>query len=133
MIVCLVLLVLGSSTMILANAQYLTISVISLTAALLIPEPIPPDCVNTTLYNESWSVQFVDHFDDLDAIVWQMRYFSNFEHFIANGPLFVILGGPWPISSNFVCSGLSVELAKHTNGAVFYVEHRFYGKSQPVP
>lgn len=75
-------------------------------------------------------IQFADHFAELDPTVWRLRYFSNYDHFDAGGAMFVIIGGPWEISANFVCSGIVFDVAKRTRSVVFYLEHRFYGHSQ---
>lgn len=84
------------------------------------------------LSTEHWIVQKLDHSSATNSRAWQQRYFANFDHFGKDGLIIVIVGGGWAISSGFVCSGFAVDLAKQWNGAVFYLEHRFYGKSHPT-
>lgn len=95
-------------------------------------EPSLPPCKHPQKYESNWILQFSDHFTALDPTVWRLRYFLNVEHFDYGGPMYVIIGGPWQISPHFVCSGLVVDAAKGTRGAVFYLEHRFYGQSHPA-
>lgn len=97
-----------------------------------VAEPPLPRCSHPTKFENNWILQFSDHFSDLDPTVWRLRYFSNLDHFEFGGAIFVIIGGPWEISPHFVCGGLVVDAAKNTNGAVFYLEHRFYGQSHPA-
>lgn len=56
----------------------------------------------------------------------------NGEHFQPGGPIFLILGGEWEISPWLLQNSLVTELATENKGYVFYLEHRFYGKSIPT-
>lgn len=96
-----------------------------------VAEPPLPHCRHPEKFETNWILQFSNHFAELDPTVWRMRFFSNLDNFDSGGPLFVVVGGPWEISPHFVCSGLVVDAAKSTRGAVFYLEHRFYGHSFP--
>lgn len=61
-----------------------------------------------------------------------MRYFSNSEHYVPGGPIFIYVGGEWEISYGWVTGGHIYDMAKELNGFVFYTEHRYYGKSYPT-
>lgn len=95
-------------------------------------EPQAPPCRHPDKFEPNWIIQYSDHFSHLDPNVWRQRYFVNLDHFEMGGPMYVIIGGPWAISPHFVCSGLVVDVAKNFRGVVFYLEHRFYGQSQPA-
>lgn len=97
-----------------------------------VAEPTRPFCNHPEKFEPNWILQFSDHFSDLDPTVWRLRFFSNLDHFDFGGPLYVIIGGPWEISPHFVCAGLVLDAARHERGAVFYLEHRFYGQSHPA-
>lgn len=76
--------------------------------------------------------QKVDHFDDTKTDTWQMRYFSNSQHYAPGGPFFIYLGGEWEITYGSVTGGHMYDMAKEMNGYIFYTEHRYYGKSHPT-
>lgn len=62
-----------------------------------------------------------------------MRYFSNNAYHVFGGPMFIFVGGEWPISYGWVVGGAMHDMAKDMNGYIFYTEHRYYGESRPTP
>lgn len=98
-------------------------------------EPPPPPQqgpAQRLILNRKFSTK-LDHFSDNDDSRWDMRYFSNNAHFVFGGPMFVFVGGEWPISYGWVVGGAMYDMAKDMNGYIFYTEHRFYGESRPTP
>lgn len=61
-----------------------------------------------------------------------MRYLHNSLHQEPGGPIFIYIGGEWPIRDDKVSSGHLVDMASEFNGSVYYTEHRYYGKSRPT-
>lgn len=98
-------------------------------------EPPPPEYkakATSRLIRSNTITQKVDHFDATNTDTWQMRYFSNNEHYAPGGPLFIYLGGEWEISYGWVMGGHMYDMAKEMNGHIFYTEHRYYGRSYPT-
>lgn len=56
----------------------------------------------------------------------------NGQFFQPGGPLYVFLGGEWPITPYRLLSSLMVDSARDMDGYMFYLEHRFYGQSFPT-
>jgi len=85
-------------------------------------------------YPERWfHDQTVDHFNSNDNRTFSQRYFANLDHYEPGGPVFINIGGEGPASSKDVSGYLTNALfAQKTKGAAISVEHRFYGKTQPV-
>lgn len=102
----------------------------------LFREPPPPPGsetkINSRLILDQRITQKLDHFDDSNTATWSMRYFSNSEHYVPGGPLFIYVGGEWDITWGWVTGGHMYDMAKEMNGHVFYTEHRFYGQSLPT-
>lgn len=101
----------------------------------LFHEPPPPETsarINPRLIFEQYITQKQDHFDEANVATWQMRYFSNSEHYAPGGPIFIYVGGEWEITYGWIMSGHMYDMAKEMNGQMFYTEHRYYGKSFPT-
>lgn len=82
---------------------------------------------------EKWIDQRLDNFNPLDDRKWKMRYYEDMSLLQPQGPIFIYLGGEWTISSRSIQEGtLIYEMAQETGGALFYTEHRYYGKSHPT-
>ena len=62
------------------------------------------------------------------------RYWYNAQFFKPNGPQFLILGGEAPGTPFDVLYEQfpHVQYAKQLNAGLWTLEHRFYGKSQPL-
>lgn len=57
----------------------------------------------------------------------------NDEFYTPGSPLFVFLGGEWIITPYRLTNSLMYDMADDLNAAIFYLEHRYYGESRPVP
>jgi len=84
---------------------------------------------------EQWYTQFLDHFNDQDQRTWQQRFFVNdtFWNKHLQGPIFFLLGGEGSISGLDVVLLEVVTYAQKYGALVVTAEHRFYGKSKPLP
>ena len=78
-----------------------------------------------------WFTQQLNHFDDSDESTWMQQYFVNDEYF-TGGPVFLMIGGEGPLSPLWVTVGAMVDYAKQHGALILGLEHRFYGKSQPL-
>lgn len=79
--------------------------------------------------------QLVDHFalDDNNATTYSQRYFDSKQYFAGPGhPIFLICGGEDDSMSGFYYPFIAHELASKFGAYTMQVEHRFYGKSQPL-
>ena len=83
--------------------------------------------------------QIRDHFDPTNTALWHQRYWENFQHYRGQGLAFLMLGGEgeespgWLGKSNkngkvFQWSKWALE----NGAAMFVLEHRYYGQSQPT-
>ncbi|KAJ2517536.1 hypothetical protein GGI11_001951 [Coemansia sp. RSA 2049] len=81
---------------------------------------------------EFWFTQPVDHFG-LNNNTWSQRYLFNATFYEPGGPIIVATPGESAVSSSLVDLSHFNYLAQMTNGLVVLVEHRFYGKSNPMP
>eukprot|EP00123_Amoebidium_parasiticum_P015372 comp22934_c1_seq1/m.36337 comp22934_c1_seq1/g.36337 ORF comp22934_c1_seq1/g.36337 comp22934_c1_seq1/m.36337 type:complete len:507 (-) comp22934_c1_seq1:219-1739(-) len=90
---------------------------------------------------EQWyTQQTLDHFDFSDTRTWRQRFFVNDKFFKpgSNAPVFLCVGGEGPPLDGSVVSysdhcNLAVEMLPKTGGLMLALEHRYYGKSLPVP
>lgn len=81
----------------------------------------------------SWIHQRLDHFDDADERVWDQRYLYSCRFYRSGGPIFLQLGGEWQIQPSWMKSGAWIPMAEENHAMLFYLEHRFYGGSIPLP
>jgi len=99
-----------------------------------------------------WIEQKIDYFNPQDWRTWNMvnifkgkflfnkdlifillqRYMSNNEFFVPGGPVFIFVGGQWPINTFFLQQGMVYDIAQETHGYLFGTEHRYYGESRPT-
>jgi len=83
---------------------------------------------------EEWFTQKLDHFNGQERRTWQQRYFTNSTFYKAGGPIFVQIGGEGAISGAYVQAvEMAVNYGKRYGALMFVLEHRFYGKSKPLP
>jgi len=81
-----------------------------------------------------WFQQELDHFDAQNQGTWKQRYYVNNTFWQKGGPIFVNIGGEGAIDAREVAGHWMISSYAQTYGAlVVSVEHRFYGKSQPLP
>lgn len=77
-------------------------------------------------------VQRVDNFDSHNDATYEQRYFFLDDHFVAGGPLYVILGSQSPASNYDLPIKLITSVAREENGSVYVLESRYYGQSIPT-
>ncbi|KAF0683388.1 Aste57867_24512 [Aphanomyces stellatus] len=86
---------------------------------------------------DQWfETQKLDHFDASNEAVWKQRFFTNDAFYGGAGsPVFIYLNGENVASNTTVTTpGLFMNvLAKKHKAFVVALEHRYYGKSQPMP
>ncbi|XP_053659961.1 thymus-specific serine protease-like [Anopheles marshallii] len=87
---------------------------------------------NANITEEFFTTE-VDHFHNQDGATWRNRYLASLDHLVEGGPLLIFLTGDIPLNSSLIDeSTLINEMARDLGGAVFALETRFYGRSQPV-
>uniref|UniRef100_A0A1Y9H2F3 Prolylcarboxypeptidase n=1 Tax=Anopheles dirus TaxID=7168 RepID=A0A1Y9H2F3_9DIPT len=97
-----------------------------------VPSKSEPSQSNANITVEFFTTE-VDHSNNQDGATWSNRYLSSMDHFVESGPLFVFLTGDVPLDPALIDeSTLINEMARDLGGAVFALETRFYGESQPV-
>lgn len=75
----------------------------------------------------------IDHFNISNHNTYDQRYYENLSFIPADGFTSALLyfGGEGPLGTNSVLSGSHIPLAQKLNAAMFGLEHRFFGDSQP--
>lgn len=63
--------------------------------------------------------------------VFGMRYVSNAQFYKPGGPIFLFVGGPWPLKQHLVEQGHFVDMAAEMNGYLVANEMRYFGESLP--
>ncbi|CAH1395060.1 unnamed protein product [Nezara viridula] len=89
----------------------------------------------TKLPEEQWFDQKIDHFRPTDLRTWKQRYFVNDTFFngSSSSPIFLMIGGEGEASAKWMVAGAWIEFAEKLGALCFQLEHRFYGKSRPLP
>lgn len=89
---------------------------------------------SSSLPNENWFEQHLDHFKNSDLRTWSQRYFVNGTFFNRrkNGPVFLMIGGEGTANPLWVVVGSMMKYAEKYGALCFLLEHRFYGKSHPL-
>ncbi|KAL6704688.1 hypothetical protein ACN47E_007970 [Coniothyrium glycines] len=66
---------------------------------------------------------------------FNLRYFLDDTYYKPGGPVFVLLGGETDVEDRlpFLQKGIVHQVIEATNGLGIILEHRYYGKSFPVP
>uniref|UniRef100_A0A240PKZ5 Prolylcarboxypeptidase n=1 Tax=Anopheles epiroticus TaxID=199890 RepID=A0A240PKZ5_9DIPT len=94
--------------------------------------PAKPSPRNANITEEFFTTE-VDHFNNQDLATWSNRYLSLMDHFVEGGPVLIFLSGDTPLDPSMIDDGTLInEMARDMGGAVFALETRFYGESQPV-
>ncbi|XP_062555131.1 putative serine protease K12H4.7 [Armigeres subalbatus] len=75
----------------------------------------------------------VDHFNPQNRDTFEFEYFSNDQFYQPGGPIFIFVGGNWPLSQYYIEAGHFFSIANYENAWLFANEHRYYGNSFPVP
>uniref|UniRef100_A0A240PPB5 Prolylcarboxypeptidase n=1 Tax=Anopheles christyi TaxID=43041 RepID=A0A240PPB5_9DIPT len=87
---------------------------------------------NVNITEEFFTTE-VDHFNNQDNATWNNRYLALMDHLIEGGPILIFLTGDTPLDPSMIDDGTLInEMARDLGGAVFALETRFYGESQPV-
>lgn len=88
---------------------------------------------NAVLPAEEWFDQKLDHLTVFHETTWKQRYFMNATWYVPGGPVFLMIGGEGEASPKWMVQGTWLDYARNHKALCFQVEHRFYGKSQPLP
>ncbi|KAM9663675.1 putative serine protease K12H4.7 [Trichechus inunguis] len=92
------------------------------------------DPLNTTKHpTDGWFVQKLDHFSQKDSPFWQQRYFINDDFHKPGGPVFLMIGGEAAANRNWISRNYAwITYAQRLGALCLFLEHRFYGHSQPT-
>ncbi|XP_053670459.1 putative serine protease K12H4.7 [Anopheles nili] len=74
----------------------------------------------------------IDHFNPQSRDTFEFSYFSNDEFYQPGGPIFIFVGGNFPLTTYYIEHGLFHEIAARDHAWLFTNEHRYYGTSTPV-
>jgi len=103
------------------------------------PSPSSSASSPKTEVTTEWFDQRLDHFEfpssGTEGVrTFKQRFYTNFEHFDRDGgAAFIYIGGEAELKKASMSTGFIQELARTHKGAIFGLEHRFYGNSQPFP
>ncbi|XP_026821107.1 putative serine protease K12H4.7 [Rhopalosiphum maidis] len=97
-----------------------------------IGEPNIPILVRSSIFENKWFEQKLDHFNPIDTRTWKQRYQMNLKYYKYGGPVFLHIGGEDEISHNWMNGGAWIEYAQKCNALCFQLEHRYYGRSHPT-
>ena len=84
----------------------------------------------------NYTEALLDHFAPVsEARYWNQRYFVNDEFWAGDGfPVLLYIGGEGPLSPAVLTKQNYIHhLARRHRALLIAVEHRFYGRSYPVP
>lgn len=95
-------------------------------------EPRSSNKYSSLSVKEAWIQQPLDHYNPRDNRTWSMRYYKNDQFYKDGGPILIMIGGEWEISTGFLETGLMYEIASAHSAMMYYTEHRYYGKSIPT-
>lgn len=95
-------------------------------------EPPVVAAVQGEVVQTKWIQQRLNNFDLNDTRTWQMRYMENNFFLKDSGTIFIFVGGEVEIVEGWLLGGYMRDMAVNLAGAMFYVEHRYYGQSRPT-
>ncbi|CAK4143629.1 unnamed protein product [Aphanomyces euteiches] len=90
----------------------------------------------SSVTQEWFEAQKVDHTDATNKAVWKQQYLVNDEFYGGPGsPVFLYISGENSISNKWIQSTNAFvgQLAQENKAMMVALEHRYYGNSQPVP
>ncbi|XP_006861989.1 PREDICTED: putative serine protease K12H4.7-like [Chrysochloris asiatica] len=91
----------------------------------------PPS--TATHSSDAWFQQKLDHFSKKRSRFWQQRYYMNDAFYKRGGPVFLMTGGPVAANIDWISQKYTWMVYAERLGALcFFLEHRFYGQSQPT-
>ncbi|KAF1760852.1 hypothetical protein GCK72_009103 [Caenorhabditis remanei] len=82
-------------------------------------------------YEEGYLKAPIDHFSFTNDYEFDLRYFLNTDNYESGGPILFYTGNEGSLEAFAENTGFMWDLAPELKAAVVFVEHRFYGKSQP--
>ena len=91
-----------------------------------------PSACDVAGAEEQYFEQVLDHFNAVDGRMWQQRFWENLEHYVEGGPAFIMIGGEAAANPKWMTYGQWYKWAEENGAAMFQLEHRFYGQSQPT-
>ncbi|CAG9136827.1 unnamed protein product [Plutella xylostella] len=104
----------------------------STASALVTREPPVPAPRGRDLVEEMWVDVRLDHFHASNVDTFPMRFYYNPEFATTGDHILIYVGGEWSISPGWLRAGLMYEAAADAGAAMFYTEHRYYGKTRPT-
>merc|ERR1711970_980508 len=124
----------GSSSMMLAHSALLVLALAQAQAlrSHLRHGPPPPPPSKTSAPAEQYFEQVLDHFNPIDGRTWQQRFWENLEHYVEGGPAFIMIVGEAAANPKRMTYGQWYKWAEENGAAMFELEHRYYGQSQPT-
>ncbi|KAH3757800.1 peptidase S28 [Pelomyxa schiedti] len=79
-----------------------------------------------------YTAQLVDHFDRENTDTFSQRYWVNDTYWTPGQPIFLAFAGEGDLSEFYgVTSGIIVDNAARHGALLVYLEHRYYGQTQP--
>jgi len=118
----------------LLNLQTFLFITVKFVVCLRTPFPVPPKLLfERDPPIAKWFEQNLDHFNIRDERTWKQRYWIGWDYYVAGGPIFILIGGEGEENPGWLNAGALHDYAKQFNGAMFILEHRYYGQSKPVP
>ncbi|XP_049288455.1 putative serine protease K12H4.7 [Anopheles funestus] len=75
----------------------------------------------------------VNHFDPQNRDTFEFNYLQNDQYYRPGGPLFVVVGGHYPINPYFMENSHFRDVAALQGAWLATNEHRYFGDSHPVP
>lgn len=111
-----------------ATSSLILLLVLSLTSCWEFNNPYLTAFPNAQ--TQEWLDQYIDHFNYNSNATFKQRYYILNDFYSAGGPAYLYICG------EAECKGISnttwlAEIARRTNGVIFALEHRYYGKSMP--
>jgi len=91
-----------------------------------------PSACDVAGAEDQYFEQVLDHFNAIDERTWQQRYWENLEHHVEGGPAFIMIGGEAEANPKWMTYGQWYKWAQENGAAMFELEHRYYGQSQPT-
>ncbi|XP_034255544.1 putative serine protease K12H4.7 [Thrips palmi] len=98
------------------------------------PPPLVPPTGRAQV-QELYMDQILDHYNPNDKRTWKQRYFARSDLYQPGGPVFIFIGGEGQESAGSLMDYtlFITYLAENFGAKTYDLEHRFYGKSHPLP
>jgi len=113
--------------------KLIIVSLVSFASASRSPFPTSPFVSSSHhVPSAQWFDQILDHFNIRDGRQWKQRYWAGWNYYVDGGPIFILIGGEGEENPGWLNAGSLHDYAKEFQGAMFILEHRYYGQSKPV-